>query len=150
MSYIVATLPKGYAVTFAANELDKVITANGCTQLNDMQHIEKIEDAIGEMNRRNEEIEQKRNSSLVIVSQGLHSIVNVNGDMNQVLASVTKFICETLSRGGFTFSQIDKMIDLLMQHMDNLAEQQAKTFNDLKEIVEEEDYEFYDDDESVE
>ena len=150
MSYTVATLPKGFAIAFDTKDLDKVTKTPGYMQLMNIEQKDGWEEALFEMERRNEEIERKRNSSLLIVSQGLHSIVNVNGDMNQVLASVTKFICETLSRGGFTFSQIDRMIDLVMEHMDNLAELQSKTFNDLKEIVEEEDYEFYDDDESVE
>ena len=145
MNYTVATLPKGYAIAFATDDLAEVVKANGYTQLMDISHLNDWEEAINEMNRRNEEIEQKRNSSLVIVSQGFHSIANVSGDMNHILAALTKFICDTLSKGGFTFSQIDRMIDFVMQHMDNLAELQSKTFNDLKDVVEE-DYEFdYDD-----
>ena len=136
MSYTVATLPKGYAVAFDTDDLDEVIKTKGYTQLLDMEQMDGWEEAVLEMERRNESIERKRNSSLMIVSQGLHSIVNVNGDMNQVLASVTKFICETLSKGGFTFSQIDRMIDLIMEHMDNLAELQSKTFDDLKDALE--------------
>lgn len=135
MSYTVATLPKGFAIAFDTKDLDKVIKTHGYMQLMNIEQKDGWEEAVFEMERRNEEIERKRNSSLLIVSQGLHSIVNVHGDMNQVLASLTKFICETMSKGEFTFAQIDCMIDLVMNHMDNLAELQTKTFRDLKDVL---------------
>ena len=149
MSYTVATLPKGYAIAFASDDMAKVVKAHGFTQLLDIEEKTGWEEAVLEVERRNEEIELKRNSSLVIVSQGRRSIVNCDGDMNQILAAVTKFICESLNKGNISFAQADRMIDLVMQHMDNLAEIQTKTFKDLSSVEEEQNYEVYDDDERV-
>lgn len=149
MSYTVATVPKGFAIAFPTEKKDDVSAANGYVHLLDACEYDTLEEAIKALEKRNEEIEQKRSSSLVIISQGLKTIVTHDGDMNQILAALTKFICETMSKGGFTFSQIDRMIDLVMEHMDNLAEQQSKTFNDLKDAIENpfDDMEVFDDDE---
>lgn len=139
MSYVVATLPKGYAIAFASEHMDDVIAANGFIQLNEVEVKERWEDAIIAMEARNEEIERKRNSSLMIVSQGLHSIYNVNGDRAQILAALTKFICETMSKGEFTYTQVDQMITYVSEHLDRLMDSQTDTFNRLKDAVLDED-----------
>ena len=149
MSYTVAIVPNGFAIAFPTEKKDDVSAANGYVHLLDACEYDTLEEAIAALEKKNEEIEQKRSSSLVIVSQGLKSIVTHDGDMNQILAALTKFICETMSKGEFTFSQIEKMIDLVMEQMDNLAELQSKTFNDLKDVIDDpfDDMEVFDDDE---
>lgn len=149
MSYTVATVPNGFGIIFPTEKTLDVCQSNGYTHLLEPREFKSIEEAISELNSRNEEIEHMRSSSLFITSQGLNSIINYEGDMNHILAALTKFICQSLSNGAIGFSQADQMIDIVMNHMDNIAESQSETFKHLFHVEEVENYEVYDDDERV-